>query len=233
MSRQGKAVSTDRELPPKSLATQGILDAKREALSRALGSQCDYYRCFNLAQAKDYLRSHTCSIYGTLREAYSSKINLWQWEDAIANEAIRIAYSCWKNLSLLPDGAFSREELMRSIVQHVGRPLNSIPLIKPVMEATSSDAPLLAMAKAAVKMAGPITPPISKSRLSPMVTAPQAARKLEKYLSDKGVSQTDFAGHAQTTDRTLRNFRSTGKVRKDIFENIAKAMQTTKDDLMM
>ena len=62
--------------------------------------------------------------------------------------------------------------------------------------------------------------------------ARSAARKMEKYISQKGISQTDFAGHAQTTDKPRAVSRSTGKVRRDIFANIAKAAGTTKDDLL-
>ncbi|MFI5116228.1 MAG: hypothetical protein ACHP8B_05960 [Terriglobales bacterium] len=69
-------------------------------------------------------------------------------------------------------------------------------------------------------------------RLSPMVTSPKAARKLEEYLATEGIGLTEFAIRAQTTDRTLRSFRKTGKVRRDIFEDIARAMGTTKDDLL-
>ncbi|HMD97706.1 MAG TPA: hypothetical protein VKM93_10315 [Terriglobia bacterium] len=69
-------------------------------------------------------------------------------------------------------------------------------------------------------------------RLKATITSPAAARRMEKYLRDNGIGLTDFASRAQTTDRTLRSFRKTGKVRRDIFEGIAKAMGTTKADLL-
>jgi hypothetical protein len=71
-----------------------------------------------------------------------------------------------------------------------------------------------------------------KPRLSSTVTSIAAVRKLNEFLAMKGIGLTEFAGHAQTTDRTLRSFRKTGKVRRNIFDNIAKAMGTTKDDLL-
>jgi DNA-binding Xre family transcriptional regulator len=64
------------------------------------------------------------------------------------------------------------------------------------------------------------------------VNCPAAARKMEQYLAAKGVGLTDFASTVGTTDRTLRRFRRTGKVRRAIFESIAKAMKTTKEDLL-
>lgn len=46
------------------------------------------------------------------------------------------------------------------------------------------------------------------------------------------MKQEDFAALANTTTRTLLSFRKTGKVRKAIFGDIAKAMGITHDDLM-
>jgi hypothetical protein len=69
-------------------------------------------------------------------------------------------------------------------------------------------------------------------RLSATVNSPIAARKLETYLDAKGIGLTDFASRVGTTDRTLRSFRKCGKVRRDIFESIAKHMGTTKEVLL-
>jgi hypothetical protein len=69
-------------------------------------------------------------------------------------------------------------------------------------------------------------------RLRATVNSPIAARKMEIYLNAKCIGQTDFASTVGTTDRTLRSFRKTGKVRRDIFESIANAMGTTKEALL-
>jgi hypothetical protein len=55
---------------------------------------------------------------------------------------------------------------------------------------------------------------------------------MEAYIQAKGLGLTEFATQAQTTDRSLRRFRQTGKIRRDIFENIAKAMKITKKELI-
>jgi hypothetical protein len=68
-------------------------------------------------------------------------------------------------------------------------------------------------------------------RLSATITSPVAARRMETYMESHG-GQTKFAVKAGTTDRTLRSFRRTGKVRQDIFDNIARAMETTREDLL-
>lgn len=71
-----------------------------------------------------------------------------------------------------------------------------------------------------------------RTRLSSSITSPVAARKMEAYIQANGIGLTAFAIQAQTTDRTLRRFRQSGRIRRDIFENIAKAMNTSKDDLI-
>ena len=71
-----------------------------------------------------------------------------------------------------------------------------------------------------------------KSRLKATINSPSAARRMEAFLECKGIGQTDFASSVGTTDRTLRAFRKTGKVRRDIFDSIAKKMNITKEELL-
>jgi hypothetical protein len=55
---------------------------------------------------------------------------------------------------------------------------------------------------------------------------------METYLKSKSIGQTDFAATVGTIDRTLRSFRKSGKVRRDIFKSIAKHMGTTMEALL-
>jgi len=55
---------------------------------------------------------------------------------------------------------------------------------------------------------------------------------MEAYIKAKQLGQNEFAIEVPTTDRTLRAFRQTGKVRRDIFDAIAKAMGTTREELL-
>ena len=71
-----------------------------------------------------------------------------------------------------------------------------------------------------------------KSRLKATVSSPFAAKRMEAFLESKAIGQTDFANSVGTTDRTLRAFRKTGKVRRDIFDAIAMKMNITKAELM-
>jgi hypothetical protein len=71
-----------------------------------------------------------------------------------------------------------------------------------------------------------------RKRLSVMIYCPSAARKMENYLEANGIGLTQFATSIGTTDRTLRSFRKTGKVKRSIFDDIAGGMGTTKESLL-
>ena len=117
-------MSSDRELPPKSLKTLGALEVMRMSLHNALRTHCiaDYV-CHDRVRAKDFLRSYACSIFDFLKEAYSEKISIWEWETDIADEAVQITISCWANFGVNPPPVYWAEILHRTIIQHVGRPL--------------------------------------------------------------------------------------------------------------
>jgi hypothetical protein len=55
---------------------------------------------------------------------------------------------------------------------------------------------------------------------------------MEAFLGDHGIGLTEFSTKAQTTDRTLRKFRKTGTLRRDIFDAVAKEMGLTRDELL-
>ena len=77
-----------------------------------------------------------------------------------------------------------------------------------------------------------VVPPCRAKRLRSTITSPVAARRLEGFLERSNIGPTEFASRVPTTDRTLRAFRQTGKVRRDIFDAIARAMGTSKESLL-
>jgi hypothetical protein len=79
---------------------------------------------------------------------------------------------------------------------------------------------------------GEKVPRLPNKRLSASITSRVAANRMEAYIQSKQISQTEFATAADTTERTIRAFRRTGKVRRDIFGGIARAMGIGKDDLL-
>lgn len=74
---------------------------------------------------------------------------------------------------------------------------------------------------------------VNKSpRIRDSVDCPEAARKMEEHVQTRGITMTQFAIEVGTSDRTLRKFRNTGRVKKSIFADIAKAMGITKESLL-
>jgi hypothetical protein len=72
----------------------------------------------------------------------------------------------------------------------------------------------------------------TRSRLSGSTYSPMAAKRVESYIKTKGISVKNFAELAGTTDRTLRSFRKTGRIRTTSLPGIASAMGTTVEKLL-
>jgi hypothetical protein len=77
-----------------------------------------------------------------------------------------------------------------------------------------------------------IATPNKPKRAPSTVTSLSAAQKVEDYVIKKHSGMTEFAIQAGITDRTLRSFRKTGKIRRSLVEGIAKAMGITKEELL-
>jgi hypothetical protein len=72
----------------------------------------------------------------------------------------------------------------------------------------------------------------SSKRAKATVNCPSAAQQMEEWLEDKVIGLTKFANQIGITDRTLRSFRKTGKIRRDSFQKIAELMGTTAEELL-
>jgi len=89
--------------------------------------------------------------------------------------------------------------------------------------------------KAITPIAEPVSQPKTKrrpNRIPTTVNNLAAAVRMETFIAASPLTQTDFATQAGTSDRTLRSFRATGKIRGDIFTRIAIAMGLTREELM-
>jgi len=69
-------------------------------------------------------------------------------------------------------------------------------------------------------------------QLSSGVVSVAAARRVEAFRKQHAMTTTDLAGKAGTTDRTMRNFLKTGKIRRSIFVGIAQAMKISPEELL-
>ena len=74
--------------------------------------------------------------------------------------------------------------------------------------------------------------PAKPKRMPSTIGNLSAAERMEAFIKEQGVSLTEFATGIGITDRTLRTFRKTGKIRRTGFDAIAKAMGLTRDQLM-
>lgn len=71
-----------------------------------------------------------------------------------------------------------------------------------------------------------------RERLSSVVESVTAVIQMEKYLKNKSLGLTELATRIGTTDRTLRKFRSSGKLGRDLFRRLAEEMGITPEELM-
>jgi hypothetical protein len=74
--------------------------------------------------------------------------------------------------------------------------------------------------------------PAARQRMSATVHSPSAARKMVEYMNAKGMNQTEFSIQAKTTDKTIRKFRQTGKIKGSILAGIASAMGISREQLL-
>jgi hypothetical protein len=74
--------------------------------------------------------------------------------------------------------------------------------------------------------------PKKYQRFPASVYSPSAAAKMEGYMKLKAMGQTEFAIQAETTDKTIRKFRQTGKIKRSILGDIAKAMGISREELL-
>jgi hypothetical protein len=72
-----------------------------------------------------------------------------------------------------------------------------------------------------------------RKRMSRTLGSPEALRVVTDHLEQTKLTDTQFGNQFDTTDRTVRSFRSTGKMRRSNFEAMAKSMGLTTEDLLL
>lgn len=166
----------------------------------------------NLEKVTRLLRTCVVDVFEIQAQYYASLPNRSPaWIDEIARNTIRINIESASNLH--PYSGLDKEATARKLRQTLRDRVSTYKakLLQPI----------------------PITPmPREAARLPGVIVSPPAARRMEKYLSAKNIGQTEFATRIGVTDRTLRAFRRSGRVRRDIFEAIAKGMGISKEDLL-
>ncbi len=74
--------------------------------------------------------------------------------------------------------------------------------------------------------------PIRSFRMPSTVHSPVAVRRIEAFMDAKGLSQTEFARRANTTERTIRKIRKTAIISRSMLAAIAEAMGISKEKLL-
>jgi hypothetical protein len=162
------------------------------------------------------LTFYACDLFKAQASRYPESDRLKVWLDNLGRSILSIIMDRISHIRHLQYHASKRH--MRLVVTH------AIELVKNQRLNRRMPPP--------ESMQGELNIPAKPQRLSARISSPVAVRKLDAYLAAKGIGLTEFAGKAGTTDRTLRTFRKTGKVRRDIFKAIAEAMGMTKEELL-
>lgn len=77
-----------------------------------------------------------------------------------------------------------------------------------------------------------LRPGTTAKRLPRSIGTPEAVTAAIKYMESKGLTETQFGNQFQSTDRTVRSFRKSGKMRRSTFEAMAKSMGLTIEELL-
>lgn len=69
-------------------------------------------------------------------------------------------------------------------------------------------------------------------RLPRSIGTPAAVNAAVRYMEARGLTETQFGNQFQSTDRTVRSFRKSGKMRRSTFEAMAKSMGLSIEQLL-
>lgn len=94
------------------------------------------------------------------------------------------------------------------------------------------DRVLLAAASTVLNGATTSRPGMTAKRLPRSIGTPEAVAAAIKYMESKGITETQFGNQFLSTDRTVRSFRKSGKMRRSTFEAMAKSMGLTIEELL-
>ena len=94
------------------------------------------------------------------------------------------------------------------------------------------DQSLSAAASAALASSAASRTAIAPKRLPRSIGTPESVNAAIAYMESKGLTETQFGNQFQSTDRTVRNFRKSGKMRRSTFEAMAKSMGLTIEQLL-
>ena len=78
----------------------------------------------------------------------------------------------------------------------------------------------------------PIPVPAGERKVQRSIGSDAAVQAVQDYMAAKGLTETQFGNQFQTTDRTLRNFLKSGKLRRANFEAMAASIGVSVEQLL-
>jgi hypothetical protein len=240
------------DMPPLSREMHGELRQLERGLNRDLLSCCAGYSLVDEHAAFEYTRTAAIEFFDCFYAFYSKTPDpayREHWKPASERFALGRIVKCIENITAV-ESYFKRsndrvERIKRTISDHAksaansednhpaptGRQasLNALAGIDPY-----SDSPLLKMARAASTRPA-VFSPVSlapRQRIGRSIHSESAARRMEKYIEQKGISLTQFCALVNIDPKTIYRFRQTGKVSKSIAATIAVKMGITLDALL-
>ncbi|MGC8793979.1 MAG: hypothetical protein ACP5U2_11375 [Bryobacteraceae bacterium] len=132
-------------------------------------------------------------------------------ESALAPEVARLKLEAWRRYRRRSEGAVPNSPEGTRLERHAGPDREDLvgPAVAPQPRA-----------------------PRGRVRVPRSAGSPEAVRAVMTYMEDRGWGITQFATQAGTTDRTLRNFLKSGKMRRSTFEAMAERMGLSTEQLL-
>lgn len=231
-------------IPALPIAEAHALESIERKLSSALENCMDRYGAIaNELKAETYLRSYVVKIFDLYLSAYSNYATVLQrWIPELKLNSIQWVMGCLLDFDGISEKDSKRCEklLLATLDEHVKSRFENSP--NPLLAALAEPQPAkLASTYAAsgidvpsgpplLKMvvASPNVPsvwaPVPRKRIARSIHSDKAARRMEAYIQDKGITQTQFSVTVDADIKTLYRFRRTGKVDKSVAKRIAEAM---------
>ena len=223
-------------VPPLSLEALKAVQ-QIEAYARPALRECDSVYRFNIEKAMRILR--TCVV-----EVFDCQIDYFKtlssydprWGEMVVESTIASALGLISSVSFDYTGV--RRELNDTLSAHISQRADVGTQPQVSYAASESDSPLMVMAKTAARRAqqqvfAPIPPQTTESRTETRgVYSPAAVEKVEAYMKKHGLNYTEFANKAGTSDKTLRKFRNTKRIRAGVLDGIAGVLGLTREQIL-
>ncbi|MDR3773278.1 MAG: helix-turn-helix transcriptional regulator [Terracidiphilus sp.] len=214
-------------------------DHQESRLNREL-SKCWRGDHFDAERAFQVLRAYTVEIFDVVYPAFQKKIGYESaWIPDIVGDTIFRALTVYEahNAHGMPSMGVLSQTLEATLLDHLKELKSREDLTLTGKQASAyaasgvdlaSGSPLLMMIAAAGRGAH-LQPSNVRSgkRIGRSIHSDKAARRMEAYIQEKGITQTQFSVAVNADTKTLYRFRRTGKVEKSVAKRIAEAMGIT------